>query len=150
MTRCSSRSGTLVAILGLAVFGLGYAAGQFSAFESVAQAQGERIFEMRTYTALPGRLDALNARFRNHTTRIFEKHGMTNIGYWTPQEAPLAENTLVYILAHDSREAGQASWDAFRADPEWAQVAEESQRDGRIVEGVDVLWLEATDYSKIK
>ena len=140
----------LVAILGLAVFGLGYAAGQFSAFESVAQAQGERIFEMRTYTALPGRLDALNARFRDHTTRIFEKHGMTNIGYWTPQEAPLAENTLVYILAHDSRDAGQASWDAFRADPEWAQVAEESQRDGRIVESVDVLWLEATDYSKIK
>ena len=140
----------LVAILGLAVFGLGYAAGQFSTFESVAQAQGERIFEMRTYTALPGRLDALNARFRDHTTRIFEKHGMTNVGYWTPQEAPLAENTLVYILAHDSREAGQASWDAFRADPEWAQVAEESQRDGRIVESVDVLWLEATDYSKIK
>ena len=140
----------LVAFVGLAVFGLGYAAGQFSAFESVAQAQGERIFEMRTYTALPGRLDALNARFRNHTTRIFEKHGMTNIGYWTPQEAPLAENTLVYILAHDSRDAGQASWDAFRADPEWAQVAEESQRDGRIVESVDVLWLEATDYSKIK
>lgn len=140
----------LVAILGLAVFGLGYAAGQFSAFESVAQAQGERIFEMRTYTALPGRLDALNARFRDHTTRIFEKHGMTNIGYWTPQEAPLAENTLVYILAHDSRDAGQASWDAFRADPEWAQVSEESQRDGRIVESVDVLWLEATDYSKIK
>ena len=140
----------LVAILGLAVFGLGYAAGQFSAFESVAQAQGERIFEMRTYTALPGRLDALNARFRDHTTRIFEKHGMTNVGYWTPQEAPLAENTLVYILAHDSREAGQASWDAFRADPEWAQVSEESQRDGRIVESVDVLWLEATDYSKIK
>ena len=140
----------LVAILGLVVFGLGYAAGQFSAFESVAQAQGERIFEMRTYTAHPGRLDALNARFRDHTTRIFENHGMTNVGYWTPQEAPLAENTLVYILAHDSREAGQASWDAFRADPEWAQVAEESQRDGRIVESVDVLWLEATDYSKIK
>ena len=140
----------LVAVLGLAVFGLGYAAGQFSAFESVAQAQGERIFEMRTYTAHPGRLDALNSRFRDHTTRIFEKHGMTNVGYWTPQEAPLAENTLVYILAHDSREAGQASWDAFRADPEWAQVAEESQRDGRIVESVDVLWLEATDYSKIK
>ena len=140
----------LVAILGLVVFGLGYAAGQFSAFESVAQAQGERIFEMRTYTAHPGRLDALNARFRDHTTRIFDKHGMTSVGYWTPQEAPLSENTLVYILAHDSREAGQASWDAFRADPEWAQVAEESQRDGRIVQNVDALWLEPTDYSKIK
>lgn len=140
----------LVAIIGLVVFGLGYAAGQFSAFESVAQAQSERIFEMRTYTAHPGRLDALNARFRDHTTRIFDRHGMTNVGYWTPQEAPLAENTLVYILAHDSRDAGQASWDAFRADPEWSQVAEESQRDGRIVESVDVLWLEPTDYSKIK
>ena len=139
-----------VAFLALAVFGLGYAAGQFAAFESVARAQSERIFEMRTYTAHPGRLDALNARFRNHTTRIFEKHGMTNVGYWTPQEAPLSEDTLVYILAHDSREAGQASWDAFRADPEWARVAEESQRDGRIVQNVDVLWLEATDYSQIK
>ena len=139
-----------VAFLALAVFGLGYAAGQFTAFESVARAQSERIFEMRTYTAHPGRLDALNARFRNHTTRIFEKHGMTNVGYWTPQEAPLSEDTLVYILAHDSREAGQASWDAFRADPEWARVAEESQRDGRIVQNVDVLWLEATDYSQIK
>ena len=140
----------LAAFLALAVFGFGYAAGQFAAFESVARAQSERIFEMRTYTAHPGRLDALNARFRNHTTRIFEKHGMTNVGYWTPQEAPLSEDTLVYILAHDSREAGQASWDAFRADPEWARVAEESQRDGRIVQNVDVLWLEATDYSQIK
>ena len=140
---------TLVA-LGLVVFGLGFAAGQFADFEPVASAQGEKIFEMRTYTSHPGRLDALNARFRNHTTRIFEKHGMTNVGYWTPQEAPLSENTLVYILAHDSRDAAQASWDAFRADPEWSQVAEESQRDGRIVQGVDVLWLEATDYSLIK
>lgn len=140
---------TLVA-LGLMVFGLGFAAGQFADFEPVASAQGEKIFEMRTYTSHPGRLDALNARFRNHTTRIFEKHGMTNVGYWTPQEAPLSENTLVYILAHDSRDAAQASWDAFRADPEWSQVAEESQRDGRIVQGVDVLWLEATDYSLIK
>ena len=140
----------LVAILALVVFGLGYAAGQFSAFESVAQAQGERIFEMRTYTAHPGRLDALNARFRDHTTRIFERHGMTNVGYWTPQEAPLAENTLVYILAHDDRDAAAESWGGFRGDSEWSQVAEESQRDGRIVQNVDVLWLEATDYSKIK
>ncbi len=144
-----TKPGTLVA-LGLMVFGLGFAAGQFADFEPVASAQGERIFEMRTYTAHPGRLDALNTRFRDHTTRIFEKHGMTNLAYWTPQEAPLSENTLVYILAHDSRDAAQASWDAFREDPEWAQVAEESQRDGRIVQSVDVLWLEPTDYSMIK
>ena len=117
-----TKPGTLVA-LGLMVFGLGFAAGQFADFEPVASAQGERIFE---------------------------KHGMTNLAYWTPQEAPLSENTLVYILAHDSRDAAQASWDAFREDPEWAQVAEESQRDGRIVQNVDVLWLEPTDYSMIK
>ncbi len=135
---------------GLMVFGLGFAAGQFADFEPVASAQGDRIFEMRTYTAHPGRLDALNARFRDHTRRIFDKHGMSSVGYWTPQEAPLADNTLVYILAHDSRDAAQASWDAFRADPEWSRVSEESQRDGRIVENVDVLWLEATDYSMIK
>ena len=135
---------------GLLVFGLGFAAGQFTAFESVAEAQANRIFELRTYTAHPGRLDALNARFRNHTMRIFDRHGMTNIGYWTPQEAPLSENTLVYLLAHDSRDAATESWGAFRADPEWSRVAEESQRDGRIVQGVEVLWLEATDYSQIK
>ena len=140
----------MLVALGLLVFGLGFAAGQFANVEPVASAQGSRIFEMRTYTAHPGKLDALNARFRDHTTRIFERHGITNVAYWTPQEAPLSESTLVYILAHDSRDAAQEGWAAFREDPDWARAAEESQRDGRLVESVDVLWLEATDYSKIK
>lgn len=139
----------ILVALGLLVFGLGFAAGQFADAESVVSAQGNRIFEMRTYTAPPGKLDALNARFRDHTTRIFERHGITNVGYWTPQEGPLADNTLIYILAHDSREAAQENWSTFREDPEMQRAAEESQRDGRLVEGVDVLWLEATDYSKI-
>jgi hypothetical protein len=140
---------TLV-IAGLMVFGLGFVVGNIAQLKSVAEAQSNRIFELRTYTANPGRLDALNSRFRDHTIRIFEKHGMTSIGYWTPQDAPLSENTLIYVLAHDSRNAAEASWKAFGGDPEWQRVAEESQRDGRIVEKVDRVWMDATDYSQLK
>lgn len=140
---------TLV-IAGLMVFGLGFVVGNIAQLKSVAEAQSNRIFELRTYTANPGRLDALNSRFCDHTIRIFEKHGMTSIGYWTPQDAPLSENTLIYVLAHDSRNAAEASWKAFGGDPEWQRVAEESQRDGRIVEKVDRVWMDATDYSQLK
>ena len=135
---------------GLTVFGLGFVAGNVTQFASVAEAQSGQVFELRTYTAHPGRLDALHARFRDHTTRIFEKHGITNIGYFSPQDSPLSDNTLIYLLAHDSRDAGEASWKAFRADPEWTSAAEESQRDGRIVEKVERVWMNATDYSKMK
>jgi len=114
-----------------------------------AQTKG-RVFEMRTYTTLPGRLDALNARFRNHTTKLFEKHGMTNIGYWVPKDAPRSEDTLIYILAHDSREAAKKSWDAFRTDPDWKKAQAESEASGKIVAKVESVFLDATDYSKVK
>ena len=78
-----------------------------------AQAQDGKVFELRTYTATPGNLDKLLTRFRNHTMRIFEKHGMTNIGYWVPTDEAESSNTLVYILAHDSQEAANRSWQAF-------------------------------------
>src|SRR2546430_10531384 len=89
-----------------------------------AQPKG-KVFEMRTYTTNEGKLDALLARFRDHTTRLFEKHGMTNIGYWVPKDEPLSKNTLIYILAFPSREAAQKSWAAFRSDPEWQKVQKE-------------------------
>lgn len=114
------------------------------------EAQSGRVFEMRTYTANEGKLDALEARFRNHTTRIFEKHGMTNIGYWKPADAPLSQNTLIYILAHHSREAAKKSWDAFRADPEWQKAQKESEVNGRLVAKVESVFMTAADYSKIK
>jgi len=133
------------------VFVLGMAAGGSLQFAHSAAAQApERIFELRTYTTLPGRLEALHARFADHTIGLFERHGMTNIGYFTPQDAPQAGNTLVYLLAHDSRAAADASWKAFAADPEWKRVSEESQRDGRIVEKVDRMYLDATGYSPLK
>ena len=113
-----------------------------------ARAQ-ERVFEMRTYTTLPGRLDALHKRFREHTNSIFVKHGMSLIGYWTPTEGPTAGNTLVYILAYPSMAAREASWKAFRDDPDWQKAREESEKDGKIVEKVDSVFLAPTDYSPI-
>ena len=118
---------------------------------SAAYAQaGHRVFEVRTYTAPEGKLGDLQARFRNHTMRIFQKHGMTSIGYWVPQDPPLSQNTLVYILAHPSREAAKQNWAAFQQDPEWQKVAAESQVNGRIVSKVESLFVEPTDFSPIK
>lgn len=137
--------------LGLAIFALGVISGNFIQFNGVAEAQSsDRVFELRTYTTNPGRLDALHARFADHTIPLFERHGMTNIGYFVPQDAPLAENTLVYVLAHDSREAAKASWAAFLADPDWQKAYEASISDGPIVDKLESVFMDATDYSMMK
>lgn len=133
-----------------AVFLAGLAAGVAIERRAVAQAQSARVFELRTYTASEGKLNDLQARFRNHTTRLFEKHGMTNIGYWIPQDAPLSENTLIYILAYPSREVAKKSWDGFRNDPEWKKAAAESEVNGRIVSRVESVFMDAADYSPMK
>lgn len=118
---------------------------------SSLQAQSaKRVFEVRTYTAHPGKLDALHARFRNHTVRIFNNHSMTSVGYWSPQDAPLKQNTLIYILAHPSREAATKNWEAFRNDPEWQKVRTESEAKGPIVSKVESVFVDATDYSPMK
>jgi hypothetical protein len=127
-----------------------FAAGFWSGREATVKAQSQRIFELRTYTTLDGKLDALHARFRQHTTRIFEKHGMTNIGYFRPMDPPLRDNTLVYLLAFPSRDAAKRSWDAFRTDPEWMRAREESERGGKIVAKVESVFLEPADYSRLK
>jgi hypothetical protein len=118
---------------------------------ATARAQADhRVFEIRTYTTPEGKLNALHARFRDHTRWIFQNHGMTSIGYWVPQDAPQAQNTLIYILAHPSREAAQKNWAAFQADPEWQKVSAESQKDGRIVSKVESVFADPTDYSPIR
>ncbi len=107
---------------------------------------GETLcYELRTYYAAPGKLDALNARFRNHTMRIFEKHGMVNIGYWMPVDNP--ENKLIYLLAFPGRDAAKQSWKDFGADPDWQKAARESEANGRLVTKVESVFLKATDYS---
>lgn len=116
---------------------------------SPARAEG-RVYEMRTYTTEPGRLDALHKRFREHTNQLFVKHGMTLVGYWTPADGPTAGNTLVYILAYPSKAAREASWKAFAEDPEWQKAKAESEKDGKIVSKVDSQFLNPTDYSPLQ
>jgi hypothetical protein len=114
-----------------------------------AQEHG-RVFELRTYTCNEGKLPALLARFRNHTTRIFEKHGMSNIAYWVPQDAPASQNTLIYIIAHASREAAKRNWEEFGKDPEWQKVQKESEANGKLVSKVESVFMDAADFSPMK
>lgn len=110
-----------------------------------AAAADTQCYEMRIYYSPPGKLDDLHSRFRNHTLKLFEKHGMKNIGYWVPMENP--ENKLVYVLAYPSREAREKSWKAFVADPEWHAVAKKTEANGKIVSKVEAFYMTATDYS---
>jgi hypothetical protein len=114
-----------------------------------AQEHG-RVFELRTYTCNEGKLPDLLARFRNHTMHIFEKHGMTNIAYWVPQDSPAHENTLVYVIAHASRDAAKQNWKEFGADPEWQKVQKESEANGKIVSKVESVFMDPTDFSPMK
>ncbi len=109
--------------------------------------QAPVVYELRTYTTHEGRLPALHKRFRDHTMKIFEKHGMKNIAYWIPTEK---KDTLVYIIAHKSMKAADASWDGFRNDPEWKAVYQASIEDGKIVKSVEKQFMTATDYSPLK
>jgi hypothetical protein len=108
-----------------------------------------RVFELRIYSVLAGRMPAMHARFKDHTNALLTKHGMTLIGFWTPQGRD-AEMKLYYLVAHKSKSAADASWKAFSADPEWKKVREESEKDGKIVEKVDRIWLDSTEYSMMK
>lgn len=112
-------------------------------------ADDSTIFELRIYTAPEGKLPNLLARFENHTTTLFERHGMINVGYWVPVDEK-ESNKIYYILKHKSREAAKASWAAFGADPEWQKVHAESIVDGQIVEKVESIFMNSTEFSAIK
>jgi hypothetical protein len=126
------------------------AIGIFGSFFSLNNASpippdDNRYYEMRIYYAAPGKLEDLNTRFRNHTTRIFEKHGMTNVGYWVPMDNP--DNKLIYILSYPDKEARAKAWKDFGSDPEWQKVAKESEANGKLVTKVESIFMKRTDYS---
>ena len=127
----------------IGLVGVGYAAG-------AKMERADRFFEMRIYYANPGKMQALHARFRDHTCKMFEKHGMTNIGYWQQASGDNAENTLVYILAYPSEEARKKSWEEFGNDPDWKKAKAESEKDGVLVARVESRFMKPTDYSAIK
>ncbi len=133
------------------IFAAGFVLGNVLDVTLTVNAQSGKVFELRTYTSADGLLPNLQARFRDHTMRIFERHGMKNVGYWVPQDSPTSAYTLIYIISHDSRQAATDSWASFRADPEWVKVSQASRVDGQsIVAKVESVFMESTDYSPIK
>lgn len=126
------------------VFAAGWWAGHAHAQAST------RVFELRTYHCAPGKLADLESRFREHTMTIFERHGIQNVAYWTFEDAPLKDNTLIYLIAHASREQAKKNWAEFSADPEWKQVKAASEAQGPLVEKVDSQFLDATSFSPLK
>ena len=142
------RKFTFLSLLILAAVAMTFAS---SSNQTSAQddALGARVYELRTYHCHPGKLDDLHARFRDHTNYLFVRHGMTLIGYWTP-DGEGAEDTLVYIIAHESREQAKKNWAAFASDPDWQKAAAASKKNGPILTGVDKMFLNPTDYSPIR
>ena len=135
----------------MAVFACGFCLGHVFQPSSLTQAASTgRVFEIRTYTAADGKLDALHARFRDHTLAIFKRHEMTSVGYFKPEDAPLKQNTLIYILAHPSREAAAKNWQAFHDDPEWQTVKADSEKEGALTTKIESVFVYPTDYSPMQ
>ena len=105
------------------------------------------VYELRIYHAAPGKLGELLARFRDHTIKLFDQHGIKSVAYWTPVDEPEKSNTLIYILRHPSREAAAANWKSFQDDPEWKSVKEKSEANGKLVEKIDSTYMALTDFS---
>ena len=107
-----------------------------------------KVYELRIYHVVPGKLDALVARFRDHTDKLCAKHGLKSVAYWTALDEPVKSNTFFYILEHPSREAAAANWKAFQDDPEWQAVKAKSEENGKLVENIDSTYLTLTDFSR--
>ena len=135
-----------VALAGVAI---GIAVGPSLATAADAPAVG-KVYELRTYTTHPGRLDALHARFANHTCKLFKKHGIEVVGFWTPAEGDEAQNTLVYLVVFPSVEAQKKAWAAFKVDPEWVKAKAASEQDGPINMKVETKNLLPTPYSPLR
>jgi len=137
-----------IVLNGISIMAVGVSA--FAAGVSVGQEKkaDPRVYELRTYTTLPGRLPALHKRFAEHTMKLFEKQGMKNGMYWVPMDEARKDNTLIYFLVHESQEAADKSWKAFGADPEWIKVRDASEADGKILaKAPERVFMKLTEYS---
>lgn len=136
-----------VAVVGMLVLSA-VASSAFALGVHAGHARDSRVYELRTYTTNPGRLPALEKRFAEHTLKLFEKHGMRNVLYWVPTDSALRDNTLIYVISHDSREAADRSWKAFGADTTWQRVRVASEADGVILaKPPERVFMRLTPYS---
>ncbi|HEX6717269.1 MAG TPA: NIPSNAP family protein [Pyrinomonadaceae bacterium] len=120
-------------------------------FSFLAQSNAPRhVYELRLYHVNEGKMDALIARFGDHTDAIFKRHNMKSIGYWRPEDSPYAQNLFVYVLEHPSREEAQKNWTAFQADPEWQKVKAESETQGALANHIDSYFMDPTSFSALK
>jgi|SRR5580704_11158329 hypothetical protein len=130
-----------------------FAAGSLTALRLVnvsqANADANRVFELRVYHSVPGKLPALESRFRDTASKLLAKHDLKAVGYWVPDDAPASDNTFIYILAHPSRQEANKNWDAMRADPLFQEMGKSEQAD-KLVEKVDVMYMHPTDFSAMK
>jgi len=128
--------------------GIGRSAGPAAAFADAPAAP--QLYELRVYTAAPGKMDALHARFRDHTLRLFDKHRIRNVGYWTGVDGELREK-LYYLVAYPDREAReQRLVNGIAKDPEFLRAVTESVKDGKLTAAVESVLLTPTDYSPIR
>jgi len=131
----------VVLAVGLGAFWVGMSMGQ-------EKKMNTRVYELRTYTTLPGRLPALHKRFAEHTMKLFEKHGIRNEMYWILTDDARKDNTLIYLLSHESQEAAEKNWKAFQADADWIKVRDASEADGKILaKAPERVFMRLTDYS---
>jgi len=110
----------------------------------------QHVYELRLYRVNEGKMDALIARFGDHTDAIFKRHNMKSIGFWRPQDAPYSENLFVYILEHPSREEARRNWAEFQADPEWKRVKADSEINGALANHIDSYFMDPTSFSALK
>ncbi len=113
------------------------------------RADSNRVFELRVYHAVPGKVPALVSRFRDTASKLLAKHDLKAVGYWVPEDAPASDNTFIYILAHPSREEAKKNWDALRADPAFQEMAKSEQTE-KLLEKVDSTYMQPTDFSPMK
>src|SRR5262245_8780719 len=120
---------------------LSFAAGSWLTHRMAApgavQAYANRVYELRMYHVNPGRMQALVSRFRDQTRPIFDRHGISSVGYWVPQDSPAKDNLFVYVVSHPSREAAAKNWKAFADDPQWQKVFKETEASGKMVDHID-------------
>jgi hypothetical protein len=121
-----------------------------SGFRPPESQTAHHVFELRLYHVKEGKLDALKARFADHTDALFRRHNMKSIGYWSPEDAPDSQNLFVYILEHSSRQEAEKSWAAFQADPEWQKVKKDSEANGPLVDHIDHYFMDPTSFSALK